>query len=73
MSTIVAPDRSTVCLLNQTSSLESEKPHGVTTLVLFFVAQVFIGLSNVAFYSLGLSYVDDNCREHESPALIGEL
>lgn len=30
-----------------------------------------IGLGNIAFYALGLSYMDDNLKEHESPAFLG--
>jgi hypothetical protein len=43
----------------------------MTTLVVLFVVQLTIALANVAFYCLGLSYMDDNSREHESAALIG--
>lgn len=45
--------------------------HSLTTLILLFVLQVGIGLGNIAFFSLGFSYLDDNVHEHESPALLG--
>lgn len=49
----------------------SNQVHGTTTLAMLFTLQLFIGLSVIAFYTLGLSYLDDNVYEHESPALIG--
>lgn len=38
---------------------------------MLFIVQFAIGLGNVAFYCLGLTYMDDNLKEHESPAFIG--
>lgn len=49
----------------------SKQVYSITTLVLLFNLQLFIGLSVIAFYALGLSYLDDNVYEHESPGLIG--
>lgn len=42
-----------------------------STLVMLFILQAAIGLGNIAFFCFGLSYIDDNVREHNSPALIG--
>lgn len=49
----------------------SKQVYSTTTLVLLFNLQLFIGLSVSAFYTLGISYLDDNIFEHESPGLIG--
>jgi hypothetical protein len=49
----------------------SKQVYSITTLILLFNLQLFIGLSVIAFYTLGLSYLDDNVYEHESPGLIG--
>ena len=46
-------------------------PHAITTLVLLFLLQTAIAFGFVAFVTLGLTYLDDNAREHNSPALIG--
>lgn len=59
------------CTLEQSSKLVMDRPYAITTLVLMFIAQVLIGLANVAIYTLGISYVDDNVRTHHSPGLIG--
>lgn len=44
-----------------------------STLVMLFILQAAIGLGNIAFFCFGLSYIDDNVREHNSPALIGNF
>lgn len=48
-----------------------EQAYSETTLAMLFVLQLAIGLGNIVFYSLGLSYIDDNVKERHSPALIG--
>lgn len=60
-----------VCVLEQSARLQMEHAHAITTLVLMFIAQAVIGIANIAFYCLGMSYMDDNLREHQSPAYIG--
>lgn len=60
-----------VCVLEQSAQLQMEHAHAITTLVLMFIAQAVIGIANIAFYCLGMSYMDDNLREHQSPAYIG--
>jgi Organic Anion Transporter Polypeptide (OATP) family len=52
------------------ANLTQTDVYEISTLVLLFVVQLTIAMANVAFYCLGLSYMDDNCREHESAALI---
>lgn len=40
---------------------------------MLFVLQIFIGLGNIAYYAVGVAYVDDNCRKSDSPAGIGAV
>uniref|UniRef100_A0A182JFR2 Uncharacterized protein n=1 Tax=Anopheles atroparvus TaxID=41427 RepID=A0A182JFR2_ANOAO len=70
-NTIEAANMDKTCTLEQLARLETDRPYAITTLVLMFIAQVLIGIANVAIYALGISYVDDNVREHHSPGLIG--
>lgn len=60
-----------LCFNTIAGRLDSEKSHAITTQILLFIVQFAIGLGNVAFYCLGISYLDDNLKEHESPAYIG--
>lgn len=41
------------------------------TLVLLFILQFFIGMGNLAFFVIGITYVDDNSESLDSPAVIG--
>lgn len=41
------------------------------TIVVLFILQAGIALGNIAFYCLGITYMDDNTKEINSPALIG--
>ncbi|XP_050077002.1 solute carrier organic anion transporter family member 4C1 [Anopheles maculipalpis] len=70
-NTIESMNLDKTCTLEQSSKLVMDRPYAITTLVLMFIAQVLIGLANVAIYALGISYVDDNVRTHHSPGLIG--
>lgn len=47
------------------------KSHMITTIIMLYLLQFMVGMGNVAFYTLGLSYMDDNLKEHESPAFLG--
>lgn len=47
-------------------------PHSITTLVGLFILQLGISYGFIAFYTLGLTYLDDNSIEHNGPALIGK-
>lgn len=40
-------------------------------LIMLFVLQLFLGLSSLAFYTIGLTYIDDNSKIFDSPAMIG--
>ncbi|XP_031618934.1 solute carrier organic anion transporter family member 74D isoform X2 [Contarinia nasturtii] len=46
-------------------------PQAITTLIGLFLLQIGISYGFIAFYTLGLTYLDDNAIEHNSPALIG--
>ncbi|ETN67232.1 organic anion transporter [Anopheles darlingi] len=70
-STIEAPQMDKLCRLEESAKLVADQPYAITTLVLMFIAQLLIGIANVAIYSLGISYLDDNVREHHSPGLVG--
>ncbi|XP_055915762.1 solute carrier organic anion transporter family member 1A5 [Eupeodes corollae] len=41
------------------------------TLVLLFVLQFFIGMGTLAFFVIGITYIDDNSQSIDSPAAIG--
>lgn len=61
-----------VLCTNRTSErISEEMPHSITTLVFLFILQAFTAHAFVAFYTLGLTYLDDNTAEHNTPALIG--
>lgn len=49
----------------------AEVPHAITTLIGLFLIQTGISYGFIAFYTLGLTYVDDNAIAHNAPALIG--
>lgn len=49
----------------------TESPHAITTLIGLFLLQTGISYGFIAFYTLGISYLNDNAVEHNLPALIG--
>lgn len=61
-----------LCTNRTSASLMNEMPHSTTTLVALFLLQMGISYGFIGFYTLGLTYVDDNTVEHTAPALIGE-
>lgn len=70
---IVAHTVKFFCTERSLSNLTVELPHAITTLVLLFVLQLGIAFGNIAFYTLALSYVDDNVLEHNVPAIFGKF
>lgn len=46
-------------------------PHAITTLIGLYLLQIGISYGFIAFYTLGLTYLDENAIEHNIPALIG--
>lgn len=41
------------------------------TLAMLFVLQLALGMGGLAYYTLGVSYIDDNSLSQDSPAVIG--
>lgn len=61
-----------LCSYQTSSSFSLEEiPHSLTTLIGLFLLQVGMSYGFTAFYTLGLTYLDDNERQHNIPALIG--
>lgn len=60
-----------LCIEREIEELNSDKPYVITTMILLYVVAMAIGVGKVAFYALGLTYMDDNLKEHESPAFLG--
>lgn len=63
-----------LCDSGKASSLKLgavELPHASTTLVFLFLLQTGIAYGFIGFYTLGLTYLDDNALAHNAPALIG--
>lgn len=75
-STIDAHSVSLLCA-DQTSAnfntIENLPPHTITTLIGLYILQAGISYGFIAFYTLALTYLDDNSIEHNSPALIGMI
>lgn len=71
VQSIVAPQINQLCTERTIENLTEEITYSVTTLIMLFVLQFGIALGNIAYYTLGLSYLDDNVLEHHSPAVIG--
>lgn len=61
------------CTIATTASLSlPEIPaHSITTLIGLFILQIGLAYGFIAFYTLGLTYLDDNAIQHNVPALIG--
>ncbi|KAJ6647839.1 Solute carrier organic anion transporter family member 74D [Pseudolycoriella hygida] len=69
-TTIIAEPINILCSPTPSSNLSAEKPYAVTTLILLFIMQFGIAAGNIVFFTLALSYLDDNVLPHNSPALI---
>lgn len=60
------------CTLQTMASLSLAKiPHSITTLIGLFILQIGLSYGFIAFYTLGLTYLEDNAVRHNAPALIG--
>lgn len=66
-----AAEISVTCSVTVSGNLSTDQPYGITSLVLLFIMQFGIGIGNIAFYCLGLSYIDDNTHNSESPGFLG--
>lgn len=40
---------------------------------MLFILQLFIGLGNIVYFSIGIGYIDDNSRKSDAPAGIGAV
>lgn len=67
----MALEINTLCTERTTAALVEEQPYSLTTLICLFILQIGIAFGNIVFYTFGLSYIDDNVQDHESPALLG--
>uniref|UniRef100_A0A034W6D8 Solute carrier Organic anion transporter family member 1A1 n=1 Tax=Bactrocera dorsalis TaxID=27457 RepID=A0A034W6D8_BACDO len=72
---VVAPISSiTTNLCNITpyqKSILTAQQAQLSTLILLFVLQFALGFANLAFYTIGTTYLDDNSASIDSPAVIG--
>lgn len=69
-NTISATQVDLTCSIRTAAPIIQEKAHAITTLALLFVLQVVIAIAHIVYVTLGLSYLDDNLEEHESPGFI---
>ncbi|ALC40040.1 Oatp33Eb [Drosophila busckii] len=51
----------------------TEAQSSTLTLAMLFVLQLALGMGMLAYYTLGLSYIDDNSLSQDSPAVIGVI
>ncbi|SPP90186.1 solute carrier organic anion transporter family member 74D-like [Drosophila guanche] len=59
-----------LCQKDKPSCLEDEAPSDFMPIMIFFLAQFVCGVGCSLFYTLGLSYMDDNSKKSKSPAMI---
>lgn len=60
------------CIISASANLSiAEIPHSITTLIGLFILQIGLSYGFIAFYTLGLTYLDDNAIQHNVPALLG--
>lgn len=57
---------------NSTSQCEIEGGN-YTPQIIFFVAQLISGIGGSLYYTLGVSYMDDNIKKSKTPALISKF
>lgn len=51
----------------------TEAQSSTLTLAMLFVLQLALGMGSLAYYTLGVSYIDDNSLSQDSPAVIGVI
>ncbi|XP_062142026.1 solute carrier organic anion transporter family member 1A6 isoform X1 [Drosophila sulfurigaster albostrigata] len=51
----------------------TEEQSSTLTLAMLFVLQLALGMGSLAYYTLGVSYIDDNSLSQDSPAVIGVI
>lgn len=62
-----------MCTERTIENLSEEATYAITTIIMLFALQFGIALGNIVYYTLGLTYLDDNVQEHNSPAIIGNF
>lgn len=65
--------RKTLCQASDSISDECEIESGnYTPQLILFVAQLISGIGGSLYYTLGVSYMDDNIKKSKTPALISK-
>lgn len=60
------------CIFSTSARLNlAEIPHSITTLIGLFILQIGLSYGFIGYYTLGLTYLDDNAVQHNVPALLG--
>ncbi|XP_026841496.1 solute carrier organic anion transporter family member 5A1 isoform X1 [Drosophila persimilis] len=59
-----------LCQKEKPSCEEDQEPSDFMPIMLFFLAQFVCGIGCTLFYTLGLSYMDDNSKKSKTPAMI---
>lgn len=60
------------CIFSTSANLNVPQiPHSTITLIALFLLQIGFSYGFIAFYTLGLTYLDDNAIQHNVPALLG--
>lgn len=66
--------RKTLCHTMNSTMEECERESGnYTPQLILFIAQLISGIGGSLYYTLGVSYMDDNIKKSKTPALISEL
>ncbi|XP_050093605.1 solute carrier organic anion transporter family member 74D-like [Anopheles aquasalis] len=71
LEVLEAQKAKTLCRTNATRGAECEKEEGnLAPQVFFFLAQFISGIGSSLYYTLGVSYMDDNIKKSKTPALV---
>lgn len=61
--------RKNLCLVNRTHECDHEEGN-LAPQILLFCAQFISGVGGTLYYTLGISYMDDNVQKSKTPALV---
>lgn len=65
--------RKTLCHVRNSTAEECEIESGnYTPQLILFIAQLISGIGGSLYYTLGVSYMDDNIKKSKTPALISK-
>ncbi|XP_012285063.1 solute carrier organic anion transporter family member 1A2 [Orussus abietinus] len=70
---LYSEDSPELCLSGTPRSIIEQEEPCYFTLGILIVIQILVGVGNIAFYALGISYLDDNTKGRHAPALYGLL